>query len=576
MRRARNVVALIGVAVLMTELPVAAQPPGGGPGDPMPDDTIAPVITVNRPAGSVDGWHNGPVTISMTVSDSHEGATGVARATYRLTGATTASGSFVNNRAELQISAEGSTRIDIEAEDRAENPSQATHWVGVDTAAPTVTFETPISARTFARGQKVPVRYQCADAGVGVDTCIGTVANGADLPTQQLGSFTLQVVGRDRLGNARQHNVSYTVAEPYFAVVQRPTVQGQAVVGEQVSMTDARFSPAPDSVTYQWRRNGQPIAGEQSLVYQLRPEDVGTALTVTATARKTGFQDETATSEAVTVRPGVLQMASGPRLSGDARVGGELTVSHTVVQPESATTSYQWFRGGRPITGATSRTYRPVAADLGATLRAEVSATAPGYTARQWASPESSAVQPVGPVGVSGTTSIAGTPRVGQVLTARPATFDGGAAVTYQWVRGTRVIPGATGRTYRLAVADRGSRVSVRVTGARPGHTSTVSTSGSTAVVAKARPKVTAKASARGKRRVRVAVTLRAEGTPVTGTVTVKRGSKVVARNRPVRSGRVTVDLGRQKKGRATYTVVYGGSAGVEPGSARARTIRVR
>lgn len=546
--------------------------PGGGSGD----DTTPPQITVTRPAGAIDGWHKEPARIFMTVSDSQTGGSGVSRASYTLSGATTGSGSFSNNQAELQISNEGSTRIDVEAWDRADNRAEATHWVGVDTTAPTITLETEISGRVFARGQQVPVTYRCTDAHVGVDTCTAPIASGANLSTQQIGQFAFHISTRDRLGNARLHQVSYTVVEPYFAVVENPRIAGEAKVGEQVNATAPHFSPSPDRVEYQWRRAGQPIAGETTSSYVIQPEDAGKDLTVTATAHKTGFQSAVATSARVTPAPGTFQMAVTPRLTGTARVEGELTVHHSLVGSGSTRYEYRWFRGEQRVAVTSGRTYRPTSADLGSPIFVEVAASAPGYESASWRSEPTAPVATAGPVPVSGATSVTGVAKVASVLTARPASFGSGATLRYQWLRNGSAIKGATSSTYRLQPADRGTRISVRVTGSRAGYTSSVSTSTATKAVVKAVPRIKASAAARGKRAVRVTVAVTSAGVTPTGKVTIKRGSTVVARGATLRGGKVTVNLSRQKKGRATYTVVYGGSSGFTGTSVKARTIRVR
>lgn len=66
---------------------------------------------------------------------------------------------------------------------------------------------------------------------------------------------------------------------------------------------------------------------------------------------------------------------------------------------------------------------------------------------------------------------------VGRKLVARvrvePAA---GTRVTCRWLRGSRVIKGATGRTYVLRRADRGARIALRVVARAPGHTTTTRT----------------------------------------------------------------------------------------------------
>ncbi|WP_121254547.1 PD40 domain-containing protein [Nocardioides ferulae] len=76
------------------------------------------------------------------------------------------------------------------------------------------------------------------------------------------------------------------------------------------------------------------------------------------------------------------------------------------------------------------------------------------------------------------TPSVTGTAKVGKTLTA-----DAGAwtpaptGVAYRWLRDGKAVKGATGKSYRLVKADRGHRVSVRVTVERAGYRAAVAQS---------------------------------------------------------------------------------------------------
>lgn len=68
-----------------------------------------------------------------------------------------------------------------------------------------------------------------------------------------------------------------------------------------------------------------------------------------------------------------------PRITGEARVGGILTARHGQWVPAAESYTYVWLRTGRPIPGATSRTYRPVDADHNLHISVKVTASYPGY-----------------------------------------------------------------------------------------------------------------------------------------------------------------------------------------------------
>lgn len=80
---------------------------------------------------------------------------------------------------------------------------------------------------------------------------------------------------------------------------------------------------------------------------------------------------------------------------------------------------------------------------------------------------------------------VTGTPRVGQTLTANAGTWDAGAVLTYQWNGDGAPLAGATATTYVLTAADLGKRMSVTVTGTRPGFASASRTSAQTTQVSR-------------------------------------------------------------------------------------------
>jgi putative cell wall-binding protein/peptidoglycan/xylan/chitin deacetylase (PgdA/CDA1 family) len=152
-----------------------------------------------------------------------------------------------------------------------------------------------------------------------------------------------------------------------------------------------------------------------------------------------------------------------PTITGTAAVGQVLTANPGTWNPVPATYTYQWFRNGTAIQGATAATYTPVAADVGTTLTVRVSGTPAGATA---ASATSAGVAVGAGTITPATPTITGTVRVGATLTANPGTWTPtGVNLAYQWLRNGTAIANATGTTYLLALADQNARISVRVTG---------------------------------------------------------------------------------------------------------------
>ena len=79
---------------------------------------------------------------------------------------------------------------------------------------------------------------------------------------------------------------------------------------------------------------------------------------------------------------------------------------------------------------------------------------------------------------ISATPTIAGTVKAGNVLTVKRGTWTWGTAFTYRWLRNGVPISGATASTYKVRTADKGTKLTVRVTGSRFGYTTVSRTSG--------------------------------------------------------------------------------------------------
>ncbi len=71
--------------------------------------------------------------------------------------------------------------------------------------------------------------------------------------------------------------------------------------------------------------------------------------------------------------------APTPTITGTPKVGKTLTANPGSWAPTPDALTYQWVRGGTNIPGATSKTYTPVAADVGQQISVKVTATKSGY-----------------------------------------------------------------------------------------------------------------------------------------------------------------------------------------------------
>jgi hypothetical protein len=261
-----------------------------------------------------------------------------------------------------------------------------------------------------------------------------------------------------------------------------PTVAGAARVGEKLTATTGTWTPAPTSFSYQWQRGGVAISGAAAASYVLTPADLGTAITVTVTAVRSGYTSVAKTSVATAkVVAGTLTTAT-PTIAGTVAVGSKLTASAGTWAPSPVALTYQWHRNGTAIAGATAATYTVQAADAGAKLTVTVTGAKPGYTTASRTSAATVAVPYL--VFTPGTPSISGTAKVGSTLSAATGTWAPvPTSFGYQWNRAGKAIPGATGATYVVQAADAGAALTVTVTGRSAGYAELSKTSAATALV---------------------------------------------------------------------------------------------
>lgn len=133
-------------------------------------------------------------------------------------------------------------------------------------------------------------------------------------------------------------------------------------IGSLHSVTGFAYS-GTGSLTYQWERNGVPISGATSATYTPVADDDLTTLTrvTTVTGGAGSDSDETA-GQAITYPVPVITNAGTIAASDLGKIGSPHSVTGFAFTG-TGTVTYQWERSGTPISGATSETYVPLAAD---------------------------------------------------------------------------------------------------------------------------------------------------------------------------------------------------------------------
>ncbi|MBS1656459.1 MAG: PKD domain-containing protein [Bacteroidetes bacterium] len=181
-----------------------------------------------------------------------------------------------------------------------------------------------------------------------------------------------------------------------------------------------------NDLTYQWLKNGNPIPGADGI--SLTTGDAGNYSVIVTNA--TGCSAVSANSELVVNANPVAGVSAGGATTFCDGSSVELTAS-----PADAA-SYQWWKDGAPINGATGQTFVATAAG---SYAVNVSSSA-GCTGTSDAVEVSVNENPVASISPSGAVGVcAGTAQ----------TFEaGGNDLTYQWLHNGNPIPGATNASY--------------------------------------------------------------------------------------------------------------------------------
>jgi hypothetical protein len=105
-------------------------------------------------------------------------------------------------------------------------------------SAPTITLNAPAGHTSYNPNDRTVVSYSCQDGagGPGIQSCVGTLRNGAALPTKP-GSYGFTVTATSRDGLSQAVTVQYTVGEPFaLSTAISPTTAGTSA------------APAPEAV----------------------------------------------------------------------------------------------------------------------------------------------------------------------------------------------------------------------------------------------------------------------------------------------------------------------------------------
>ncbi|MEI6732756.1 MAG: DUF4347 domain-containing protein [Comamonadaceae bacterium] len=252
--------------------------------------------------------------------------------------------------------------------------------------------QTLSAANTLADADGIPstgpgaISYQWQAGGVDI---AGANSNKLVLGQAQVGEV-ITVVARytDAQGTAESVTSSATsvVASLNSLPTGTVTISGTATQGQTLSaantLADADGIPStgPGAISYQWQAGGVDIAGANSNTLVLGLAQVGKAITVVARYTDAKGTAESVTSSATSSVAAVTALPTVTvTISGTATQGQTLTVATTPADGSpgsvAGAVSYQWYRNGAMVAGATQASYTLTQADVGSSISVVASYT---------------------------------------------------------------------------------------------------------------------------------------------------------------------------------------------------------
>ncbi|HEX7738673.1 MAG TPA: hypothetical protein VF426_03385 [Marmoricola sp.] len=274
--------------------------------------------------------------------------------------------------------------------------------------------------------------------------------------------------------------------EPGAIPVTKPTVSGTPRVGSELDATAGTLGAIYTEVswTWQWQADGTDIPRAWDDTFTPTKAQAGKTIRACQELTADGYKDTTSCSTATgpvtggTEPPVTITPAPKPTLTGTPKVGRTLT-GRPGTWDSGATLKRQWLVGGSVVSGITGSTFRPRPRDAGKKVTFRVTATKGSVHVTRSVT---SARVAKGTL-ASATPRIKGKAKVKRTLKVTTGRWTTGTRLTYSWYANGKRIKKATKPSLKLTKAMKGKRITVRVTGTKPGYATVSRTSRATAKV---------------------------------------------------------------------------------------------
>lgn len=207
-------------------------------------------------------------------------------------------------------------------------------------------------------------------------TITGAAVQDADLT----GAKLLNVISGNLIGTPTGIPSNFTLTDGVLKVnlvlTPVPKITGLAKVGSKLTAATGLWDEGVN-LTFQWERNGTPIANANLKTYVPTADDYKKGVSVTVTGTGTGGTTKSKSSLDKPIAVGTM-VVKAPKVTGTFAKGKTLKVSATS-WVKGAKISYSWLLDGKAIKGATKTSFKILPNHAGKKISVLVKQIAKGY-----------------------------------------------------------------------------------------------------------------------------------------------------------------------------------------------------